>query len=865
VTTAIQNPKAYRLPDHVLPRRYDIELDARVGRPTFTGKVTIQVDIRESRSSIELHTYDLLTLNEAVLTIGDDTFKGDISQDAEREMARIDFGKALPVGSGTLVITYDARISPTLEGLYLAKDGPEQCLCTQCEDTYARKIIPCWDEPAFKAQFAWKITTDPENTVLANGPLVSVEDAPDGKSKVWNFAPTKLMSSYLLALVVGEIAGTPEEVVNGIPVRVWAMKGKEEMGRFAHDFTKRLLPWYEDYFQAPYHYDKYDQFAAPGFAAGAMENAGLVIYVQSALIMNPQTASWSAEKSIAHVIAHETAHMWFGDLVTMAWWDDLWLNESFAEWVSFKAVNALNPEYKIWNDGQGGKLGALAADALESTHPIYTKVETPDDATELFDAITYQKGCSVMRMLENFLGEEAFRAGLRTYMKEFAESNATGADLWRHLAQASDQPVAEIMQSWIAQGGYPMISFTLEGSGPNTGVRLSQRRFYSSPTAAGEAQLWQVPVIIRYEDEAGMHTKSVLMSDSEITVPLPVQGKLKWLYGNDQEIGFYRQHLDAGILKGLLDNLDRLEPVEQAGLLADQLALTRNGTQKITAFLDVLSAMMGLKDYTILENVVSRLHAVDTLLTEAGDKEAIANFKVWVAQRLKQQMDELGYEPRKGESQDDAQRRISVVDAMATIADTSEAIGQATIWSDREAQNPASVDANLAGLFVGAAAQYGDRARFDRYVEIYKTRRDGAASPQESNRYLYSFPEFEAPELVDATLGLLDDGTVPQEAIGRVLRVMLSLPHAKVAAWNYMKSHWAKIRTLSDMWTGFLVEATGQLPASLRSDILAFFNENLQGTAEMSLARALETLNQMEEFKARTRDDMVGWFKHDII
>jgi puromycin-sensitive aminopeptidase len=853
------------LPDHVLPRRYDIELDVRVGRPTFTGKVSIQVDVRESRSSIELHANDLLTLNEAVLTAGGDTFKGEISQDAEREMARIEFGRPLPEGSATLVITYDGRVSPTLEGLYLAKDGPEQCLSTQCEDTYARRIIPCWDEPAFKAQFAWKVTTDPENTVLTNGPLVSVEDADGGKSKVWTFAPTKLMSSYLLALVAGEVAGTPEEVVNGITVRVWAMKGKEEMGRFAHDFTKRLLPWYEDYFQAPYHYDKYDQFAAPGFAAGAMENAGLVIYVQSALIMNPQTASWSAEKSIAHVIAHETAHMWFGDLVTMAWWDDLWLNESFAEWISFKAVNALNPEYKIWNDAQGGKLGALAADALESTHPIYTKVETPSDATELFDAITYQKGCSVMRMLENFLGEEAFRAGLRTYMKEFAERNATGADLWRHLAQASNEPVAEIMQSWITQPGYPVIAFSLQGSGPDTSLRLSQRRFFSSPDAKGEAQTWQVPVIIRYEDASGTHTKRVLMSEAETVVSLPVQGELKWLYGNDQEIGFYRQHLDAGILTGLLDNLDRLGPVEQAGVLADQWALTRNGTQKITAFLDVLSAMMGLKDYTILENVVSRLHAVDTLLKEAGDQEAIANFKVWVAQRLKGQMDELGYEPRKGESQDDVQRRISVVDAMATIADTSEAIGQATIWADREAENPASVDPNLAALFVGAAAQYGDRARFDRYVEIYKARRDGAASPQESNRYLYSFPEFEAPELVEATLGLLDDGTVPQEAIGRVLRVMFSLPHAKVAAWNYMKSHWDKIRNLGDMWTSFLVEATGQLPASLRRDILVFFNENLQGAAEMSLARALETLDQLAEFKARTRDDMVGWFKHDII
>jgi puromycin-sensitive aminopeptidase len=861
VTTAIENPKAYRLPHNVLPRRYDIEVDARVGRPTFTGKVTIQVDIQESESSIELHAHELLTLNEASLTVGNDTSQGRISQDSEREMARIDFDRPLPKGEATLVITYDGHISPTLEGLYLAKDGPEQCLSTQCEETDCRKIFPCWDEPAFKAHFAWTITTDPENTVLTNGPLVSAKESTDGRSKTWKFAPTKLMSSYLCAVVIGDIAGTKEEIVNGTPIRVWTIRGKEDMGRFAHDYTRKVLPYYEDYFQAPYHYDKYDQVAVPGFAAGAMENSGLVIYLQSALIMNPQTASWAAEKTIAHVIAHETAHMWFGNLVTMAWWDDLWLNEAFAEWVSYKAVNALSPDYKIWNDAQGGKISALAADALESTHPIYEHVETPAEATELFDAITYQKGCSVLRMLENFLGEDAFRTGLRAYIREFAESNATGADLWRHLASASEQPVAEIMQSWIAQGGYPVVKIALQGAGQDAALLLSQRRFYSSPTAKGQKQLWHVPVVIRYEDAGGVHEKHVRVAEPQMNLPLPVQGDLKWLYGNSEEIGFYRQDVDQALLKKLLASLDSLSPVEQAGLLSDQWALTRNGTQNITAFLDVLSAMMRLKDYTILENVVGRLHTLLIFLKEAGDEQALASFKAWVEERLEAQMDELGYQPREGESQEDSQRRISLISAMAIVASTSEAIAQATTWADREADNPASVSGDLADVFVFAAAQHGDRARFDRYVRIYKARRSASASPQESNRYLYSLPAFEAPELVDATLGLLDNGTIPQEAIGRVLAAMLNLQHSKLAAWNYMKTHWAVIRNLGDMWTGRLVETTSQLPGSQRADMVAFYGAHLQGVAEMSYARALETLDQLTEFKARTRDDLVGWFK----
>jgi puromycin-sensitive aminopeptidase len=437
MTTLATKPKAYRLPTHALPKRYDIHIDARLGRDDFFGRVTVQLDIKQPQDFIELNQREL-QLSNARLTFNGETLEGRIEQDDEREMARIQFDRALPVGEGTLEVDFRGKVGRGLEGLYLAKDGPEQCLCTQCEEAEARAIFPCWDEPTFKARFAWQVTTSPDVVVLANGPLVGVTDSVDGQSKTWKFAPTRPMSSYLVALVIGDMASTPEEVVNGTPIRVWALRGKEHMGRFAHDFTKRVLPWYEDYFGAPYHFDKYDQAAVPGFGAGAMENVGLVLYRQSALIMDPRTASWQAEKRIAHVVAHETAHMWFGNLVTMKWWDDLWLNEAFAEWVSTKALDDLNPEYRVWDDFMAAKNGAMADDSLESTHPIYNPVDTPAEAAEMFDSITYEKGCAVLRMLEGFLGEERFREGIRTYMKEFAESNAAGADLWRHLQAASD-------------------------------------------------------------------------------------------------------------------------------------------------------------------------------------------------------------------------------------------------------------------------------------------------------------------------------------------------------------------------------------------------------------------------------------------
>ena len=854
---AVENPKAYRLPTHALPRRYDIEIEARLGSRETSGKVTIQLDVRESANSVELHAVHQ-TLKRARLTYGGNTVEGRIEQDEDREIAVISFDDAIPVGEASLEIAFDGEVSNGLEGLYLSKDGPEELLCTQCEETAARDIFPCFDEPTFKAQFAWKVTTSPEATVLANGTLQSVQESVDGQSKTWTFAPTKPMSSYLVALVIGDVASTQEEVVNGTPIRVYAMRGKEFMGQYAHDFTRRLLPWYEDYFGVPYHFDKYDQVGVPGFAAGAMENSGLVLFRQSMLLMNPQTSSWNAEKAVAHVVAHEFAHMWFGNLVTMKWWDDLWLNESFAEWISYKAVNALSPEYDIWDDSQGGRVRAMSLDALESTHPIYNKVETPSQAAEMFDVITYEKGCAVMRMLESFLGEEAFRAGIRTYMREFSEDNAAGADLWRHLEMAAGRPVTRIMESWVTQGGYPIIGVSLQGDT----LRLTQKRFFSSPTApADNAQTWDAPLIIRYEDGAGVHELRHLLSEREGSVQLDAQGEVRWVYANADEIGFYRQDPDDTLLRGLLDNLDKLSPLEQMGLLSDQWALVRNGTNPITRFLEVEQAMLGASNHNVLGMAVGYLFNIEDLLKEAGDGAAMERFRSWVGSSFKERLAELTFEPKEGESQNDAQARRSVLTAMTMLAQDRESVQQAEEWASKEAADPASVDANLAGVFVSTAAQFGDDAHFEKHLETYLQRQKNASSPQERERYLYSLPFFRPRELVERIFTLIDERTLPTEAVIPLLRDMLGRRHTQLTAWEYIKGHWSFIATLGSLSVPSVITATGSLPISQREGLEQFYEQHLKGVADQSYARALETMDQLAEFRARTKGDVVAWFK----
>ena len=303
----------YRLPLHVLPRRYDIELDAQVGREDFSGHVRIAIGLQQANDTIDLHAR-ALTIIAANLFIAGQSQPATVTVDSDNERIVLHFSQAFPVGEAALELTFGGKVEQTLKGLYLAQNRPEQVLCTQCEATEARAVFPCFDEPTFKAQFAFEITT-PDPVVLANGPLLSVVD--NGATKTWKFAPTKIMSSYLAALVIGDLASTVEKTINGIPLKIWAMRGKEQMGTFALDYTARLLPWYEEYFGAPYYYDKYDQVAVPGFAAGAMENSGLVLFRQELLIMSPESSSWKQEKNIAHVIAHEFAHMWFGNLVTM--------------------------------------------------------------------------------------------------------------------------------------------------------------------------------------------------------------------------------------------------------------------------------------------------------------------------------------------------------------------------------------------------------------------------------------------------------------------------------------------------------------------------------------------------------------------
>ena len=490
------------LPKNIKPLHYQIELKPDIENFTFAGNETIDVSISESSSNITLNSLDI-DIQSASITVGGFVLKTEtITYNKESETCTLAFVQEIPIGNGEIHIAFSGILNDKLRGFYRSQyidpEGNTQYLATtQFEATDARQAFPCWDEPECKATFSVTLVVPSELVALANTPEIENTELPNGLKSV-QFAKTPIMSTYLLAFVVGDLTHIEKEAASGTIVGVWTTRGKQDQGRFALDTSVKLLSFFNDYFGIPYPLEKLDHIAIPDFAAGAMENWGAVTYRETALLVDPLNSSAGTRQRVAEVVAHEMAHMWFGDLVTMKWWDDLWLNESFASWMGTKAVDWLFPEWEMWTQFVNMDTNrALSLDGLKNSHPIEQEVENPAEVSQLFDAISYSKGASVIRMLEQFLSPEVFRQGLHKYLSANKYQNAQTVDLWDALEEVSRQPVTEIMNTWTSQMGYPVVSVTSETSNKGLTLKLSQERFVYDNILSEETATkmqWQVPV-----------------------------------------------------------------------------------------------------------------------------------------------------------------------------------------------------------------------------------------------------------------------------------------------------------------------------------------------------------------------------------
>jgi puromycin-sensitive aminopeptidase len=857
----------YRLPRTVLPKDYAIEIDVSPARKSFEGRLTLTARVVEPTDTIELSARGL-SVDRIVATAKGKRTKGRARVRRARETVDLVFPKPLPRGAVVVTLEFRGRLSQGLNGLYLAKDGDERAIVSQCEAADARAIFPCMDEPDLKATLQWTVTAPEGLTVVTNGAPRRTVVSPKHRTQTVEFRRTKPISTYLAALTVGRYEATKPRRVGGTPSRVLASPGALPQTAFAEQVTDFALPWFEEYFAQAYNYGKLDQVAVPGFDAGAMENAGAIFYRKNLLLMDPASASWRQQKAIAETIAHELSHQWFGNRVTMKWWDDLWLNEAFATWVATKSMDAWKPEWRLWDEFQNGKTRALASDALVNTRPIWSPVKSPADAVEQFDVITYEKGGAVLRMLENYLTPETFRKGIRVYIDRFKDANASGADLWRTLGEASGQPVGPMMQTWLEQAGFPAVSVeaVAAGDGGRTVLRLSQRRFFANPAEAkkGSDQLWHVPLVIRYALESGgVREQRALLTSRSAEVTLEAGGPVRWAHANADQIGFYRLAPAAGQLDALLARgLSALTPAERAGLLDDQWALVRNATSDIGRFLSTLAAFEAERDFTVVETIAGRLDFLGYRLVADPDRPAFARL---VERLFRRQLDELGLDPRPGEDQATAVRRAAVVAALGDTARLPDILAEGERRQPKEQADPRAIEPNLAGLIVRLAARRGDLRRFETYVDTYRVRKAAGAPPQESARYLYGLTAFEDPAAVARLLDVVfHSDVVPQEQLGVVLQMLLGQRATREPAWKAITANWDALRgRVGVMGISRLVRATSGLPYSLRHEVAAFFEAHPVEEARRALAQALETLDLDEELRTREAPRLSEWLRRE--
>src|SRR5881409_4365145 len=491
-----ERPSRFRLSPDVRPHEYDIHLEPDLDAGRFRGEVRIAVALDRARREVVLHAAEL-KVERAAASLDGDEVAARVRADAADQTVTFRFPRTLPAGEARLVLRFAGRLNEHLRGLYAASADGRRYAFSQCEAADARRVFPCFDEPAFKARFRLAVTVPRGLRAVSNSPIEREEDAPGGR--VVHFAPTPPLSTYLFALAVGALEASAERLLGTVPIPIWHLPGKSDVTALGLAAAAEALRRLEDYFDIPYPYGKLDLVAVPDFEAGAMENAGAVFFRETLLLLDPATVSLNERKRASEVIAHELAHMWYGDLVTMAWWDDLWLNEAFATWMAYRVVDDWRPEWRLWHGFEHDRAGALALDALANTHPIYAEVRSVAEATQNFDAITYEKGAAVVRMIEHFLGPENFRAGVRLYMRRHRERNAVAADLWRALEEASGRDVARVAQAWIEKAGFPLVAFGPAKGAADRVLRVRQERFFADPKVAATRRRdrWPVPLVVR--------------------------------------------------------------------------------------------------------------------------------------------------------------------------------------------------------------------------------------------------------------------------------------------------------------------------------------------------------------------------------
>ncbi len=855
------------LPPNVRPISYDITLEPDLEAFTFLGAETIDVEVLEPTASVELNCIET-AIRSCRLTPegGAAVAPKSTAFDEERETVVFEFDQEIPQGRASLAIEFSGELNDKLRGFYRSRytdgEGRERYLATtQLEATDARRAFPCWDEPAVKASFKMTLVAPADLAAVSNMPVESERELPDGRRAV-SFAESPIMSTYLLAFIVGDLSSIEQRADSGTLIRVWTTRGKEEQGRFALETSVRLLAYFNDYFGIPYPLPKLDHLAIPDFAAGAMENWGAITYRETALLVDPEQSSAGTRMIVAAIVSHEMAHMWFGDLVTMAWWNDLWLNESFASWVGDKAVDHLFPEWAVWtqflvNDTNRG----LSLDGLKSSHSIEQEVNNPAEIGQLFDAISYSKGATILRMLESFLGAETFRQGLNGYLSRHQYANARTQDLWDSLGEASGQPVAAIMDTWVKQTGYPVLEAAVDRRQSHVELTLSQRRFvYEDILGQEEADetLWQVPVSVRTSD--GGEPSSTLMAGPTEKMRLSGGGSDDaWLKVNPDQTAFFRVKYQPEELERLTRPVESLElpSGDRLGILNDAYALARAGHAPATQFLTTAEAYKNETDAYVCAELSASLGGMTVLL---WDEPFYPRFEAQARGIFRPIAQRSGWERKPDEGYLDALLRSTALGALGGCGD-EETQREASSRFTQYVEEPSKVHPDIRRVVLNLAAKAGGD---DAYETMWGLRKK-AELQEEQSRILQALCCFERADLLRETLrrSLTDDVRVHD-----TISVLTSVAGNRLGrdlAWEFVKDNWSELdRRYSDGGFG-LMRLVGMVSSfttpEMREDVERFFTDHPTPAAERTIRQSLERIRINIAWLERNRAELAAHYQ----
>lgn len=842
---------AQRLPNNATPQHYTLALTPDLTKATFSGDETIDVMLAAPSTSITLNAAEI-TFQAVTAGAKGATQTAQVSEDKDKEQATLTFPKPLPAGHNAVHIQYSGILNGQLRGFYLSKTAKRNYAVTQFEPTDARRAFPSFDEPAYKATFDVSLTVDKGDTAISNTNITSDTADASGAKHTLRFATTPKMSTYLVAFLVGDFVCTKGES-DGVPIRACATPDKLALTPYAVQAAEFVLHYYDTYFGIKYPMPKLDMIAIPDFEAGAMENFGAITYRETDFLIDEKHASIEAKQRVAQVVAHEMAHQWFGDMVTMQWWNNLWLNEGFASWMENKPVAAWHPEWNIPEQEAVSLDSTLALDSQAVTRTIRAEANTPDEINEMFDGITYQKGGAVLGMVESYLGAEQFRVGVHNYLQAHMFGNATAEDFWGAQTAASHKPVDKIMASFIGQPGVPLLQFSDPASGQ---VAATQTRFFISPAAqrahaSDAAQTWTIPVCFKSLDDAKTHD-CPLLSAPQGNLVSP-QSAL--FFANARGEGYYRSLYPASIQEKLVAQIETgLTPSERISLLGDQWAQVRAGKSKIGGSLDLAVATRDDQSAEVTETVLNSLRAISTrLLDTPAEKQ---QFAAWIRKTYKPALTRLAM-PAESDTPAKAELRAELFSIVGGVGKDPETIEEAKKLTMQYLQNPESVDATLAPAALSIAAQNGDATLFEQLQKVFETDNN----PQRSEQALGLLSAFQDPALTQRAMEYAASGKVRNQDSLSLFARALGTPATRDAAWKYMQTNWPAVSAqLTEMNGGYIVRSAGSFcSAEKAQEVKDFFTSHPVHASARGLQIAQSQINDCVEFRSAQEANVKTW------